>query len=85
MTDTENYFYYRGKFDLKLSIFRLIVTYLGTECAVLYRFNKKNLHPPSMNLNPQHYRIYLCIRYVIFAVKNVKPPFFYISLASEGY
>ena len=28
MTDMENYFYYRGKFDLKL-IFRLIITYLG--------------------------------------------------------
>ena len=30
MTDMENYFYYRGKFDLKLLIFRLIITYLGT-------------------------------------------------------
>ena len=29
-----------------------------------------------MNLNPHHYRIYLCVQYVIFAVKNVKPPFF---------
>ena len=38
-----------------------------------------------MNLNPHHYRIYLCVRYVIFVVRNVKPPFFYISLASEGY
>ena len=30
MTDMENYFYYRGKFDLKLLIFRLIITYFGT-------------------------------------------------------
>ena len=38
-----------------------------------------------MNLNPHHYMIYFCVRYVIFAVKNVKPPFFKISLDSEGY
>ena len=78
MTDMANYFYYRGKFDLKLLIFRLKITYLRTlrmapYCTVLI---KKNLHHPSMNLNPHHYRIYLCVRYVIFAVKNVKPQFF---------
>ena len=30
ITDMANYFYYRGKFDLKLLIFRLIITYFGT-------------------------------------------------------
>ena len=48
MTDMANYFNFRGKFDLKLLIFRLIITYLGThsECAVLHRLNKKNSAPP---------------------------------------
>ena len=47
MTDMENYFYYRGKFDLELLIFRLI-TYLGTlrmrRIAPVY---KKILHLPA--------------------------------------
>ena len=30
MTDMANIFYYRGKFNLKLLIFRLMITYLGT-------------------------------------------------------
>ena len=77
MTDLENYVYYHGKFDLKLLISRLIITYLGTlrmrRIAMVY---KKILHPPSMNLNPHYYRIYLFVRYVIFVLKNVKRPFF---------
>ena len=30
MTDKANYFHYCGKYDIKLLIFRLIISYLGT-------------------------------------------------------
>ena len=47
---------------------------------VLHHLITKNSRPPSMNLNRQHYRIYLRPWY-----EKRKASIFYISLASVGY
>ena len=70
MTDMAITFYYYGKLAWKLLIFRLLITYLGPgfgdtrsapNCTIL--IFRKNLDPPSMNLNRHHYMIYLCTWY----------------------
>ena len=50
-------------------------------------FLKKKSEPPSMNLNPHHYGIYLRVWYVIFDVKKRRASIFFHSesLAYGGY
>ena len=49
MTDKANNFYYCGKLALKLLIFRLIITYLGTlrMRQIAPFFNKKKFRTPQ--------------------------------------